>query len=97
MKTFVYLFLASLMFTSQASFASVEQKVCPIDKAEKGVEKISKTIAQNNCQKGDLLYIRGTGKIMRTAVHVCDMETIKIQQAAVICEYIGEVRKERKK
>jgi hypothetical protein len=79
------------------AFASGTQKVCPIDKAERGIEKISKSISQNNCQKGDLLYIRGTLKIMRTAVHVCDMETIKIQQAAVICEYIGEVRKEREK
>ena len=34
---------------------------------------------------------------MRAAAHACDMETVKIHTAAVICEYTGSYREERDK
>jgi len=97
MKTLVYLFLASLMLTPQASFASVEQKVCAVYfKKNMNVEKMRSTIDEFNCEKGDVLYIRAEKNMMGIAAHVCVLETLISDRSGILCEYRGEVREGRR-
>lgn len=94
MKYF-YTFLA--IFFVQITFAQdEEQKVCSISVNKKNVD-IPKLIKEANCQKGDILYIKGTLTIVRTAAHVCVIDTLKIQTAGLICEYAGFIREKRRK
>ena len=92
----VLTFYGSLLLAEEQKVSADEQKVCIVAKGAKGAEKIRKTLEKYDCQKGDILYIRGPEKTL-TAAHACIIETIKAQASANVCEYRGSVRDERKK
>ena len=70
-----------------------EEKVCSVYfEKNMNVEKMRKTLADNNCQKGDILYIRADANMMGIAAHVCDIEKTISERSGIICEYTGEVR-----
>ena len=82
---------ALLLFASNGW--AEEEKVCSVYfEKNMNVEKMRKTLADNNCQKGDILYIRADANMMGIAAHVCDIEKTISERSGIICEYTGEVR-----
>ena len=106
MKILPVLFLLLPLFSFAEDKNSGDEKVClintkpnsmrgPEKRMAKIVEKLTKEIEEDNCQKGDILFMYESVESNLHASLLCDSDTLTGSDTTYICKYIGYVRQQR--